>query len=82
MPVPRFDLIADRRALIDRRALADALAALPGDGLLPAATALLGDALAAGRAEVARRLEDDAEPRAERGGGDRLPPRPDCFGWP
>ena len=58
MPVPRFDLIADRRAIIDRRALSDPLAALPADGLLPAATALLGEALAAGRAEVARRLEE------------------------
>ena len=57
MPVPRFDLIADRRRIIDRRALADALAGLPDDGLLPAATALLGEALAAGRSEVARRLE-------------------------
>ena len=57
MPVPRFDLIADRRALLDRRALSDLLAALPADGLLPAATALIRDALAAGRAEVARRLE-------------------------
>ncbi len=57
MPVPRFDLIADRRAIIDRRALADLLAALPADHLLPAATVLLRDALAAGRDEVARRLE-------------------------
>jgi [protein-PII] uridylyltransferase len=57
MPSPRFDLIADRRAIIDRRLLGDRLAALPADGLLPAATALLQEALAAGRAEVARRLE-------------------------
>ena len=58
MPAPRFDLIADRRAIIDRRALGDVIAALPANDLLPAATALLGDALAEGRAEVARRLEE------------------------
>ena len=58
MPAPRFDLIADRRAIIDRRALGDALAALPADSLLPAATALLAEALSRGRAEVARRLEE------------------------
>ena len=58
MPAPRFDLIADRRAIIDRRALSDRLSALPADGLLAAATALLQDALAEGRAEVARRLEE------------------------
>jgi [protein-PII] uridylyltransferase len=57
MPAPRFDLIADRRAIIDRRALADALAALPDEGLTAAATALLQAALRDGRAEVARRLE-------------------------
>ena len=58
MPVPRFDLIADRRAIIDRRALSDRLASLPAAGALPAATTLLRDALAAGRAEVARRLDE------------------------
>jgi len=57
MPAPRFDLIADRRAIIDRRELGDAIASLPAKNLLPAATALLAAALAAGRAEVARRLE-------------------------
>ncbi len=57
MPVPRFNLIDDRRAIIDRRTLSDALDALPADGALPAATALLRQALADGRTEVARRLE-------------------------
>ncbi len=48
---------ADQRAVIDRRALADRLAALaPGEGLIPRATALLAAALAAGRAEVSKRL--------------------------
>jgi len=56
MPVPRFDLIADRRAIIDRRRIADALNALPTDQLIPAATAVLRDALADGRAAVAERL--------------------------
>ncbi|MCY7338965.1 MAG: [protein-PII] uridylyltransferase [Sphingomonas bacterium] len=56
MPVPRFDLIADRRAIIDRRGLADAIAALPAANLLPAATDLLRRALAAGREDIARRL--------------------------
>ena len=41
MPVPLFYLIADRRAIIDRRAVADALALLPNDGLAAAATAVL-----------------------------------------
>ena len=56
MPVPRFDLVADRRAIIDRRAVADVLSALPDEGLMPAATIVLQQALGAGRAEVARRL--------------------------
>jgi [protein-PII] uridylyltransferase len=51
MPIPRFDLIEDRRAIIDRRALADRIAAGPGDE-----GAILRDALAAGRAEIERRL--------------------------
>ena len=58
MPAPRFDLIADRRAIIDRRGVGDAIAALPAEDLLPAATAMLAEALAEGRAEVARRLEE------------------------
>lgn len=57
MPAPRFDLIADRRAIIDRRALSDRLAALPSEDLMPATIALLQQALADGRAEVARQLQ-------------------------
>ena len=38
MPMPRFDLIPNRRAIIDRRALAERLAALP-DARCAAATA-------------------------------------------
>ncbi|MEO7504356.1 MAG: [protein-PII] uridylyltransferase [Sphingomicrobium sp.] len=56
MPAPRSDLIADRRAIIDRRALADLLAALPDKGAQASATALLRDALEGGRAEIAARL--------------------------
>ena len=56
MPAPRFDLIAERRAIIDRRALGDAIMALPERRLLANATALLREALAEGRAEVAARL--------------------------
>ena len=53
---PRFALIDDRRAIIDRRAIADRLAALPSRHLQRDATAVLRDALDAGRAEIARRL--------------------------
>jgi [protein-PII] uridylyltransferase len=55
----RFDNLPNRRAIVDRRALADAIAALEIDdtGLLRrTATAMLKDALDAGRAEIARRL--------------------------
>lgn len=55
----RFDSIPDRRAIIDRRAIADRLRALDPAGpaaLRPVATAMLKDALDAGRAEIARRL--------------------------
>ena len=51
MPTPRFDLIEDRRSIIDRRALADRIAGSPD-----AMDAILRDALADGRAEVERRL--------------------------
>ncbi len=47
--------VADQRAIIDRRSLADRIAASPSD-----ATALLREALAAGRTEISRRLT--AEP--------------------
>jgi [protein-PII] uridylyltransferase len=53
--------IDDRRALIDRRAVADELASLrPGNKLSSNAIEILSEALASGRAEVARRL--DAQP--------------------
>ena len=54
----RFDHLPNRRAIIDRHALAEALAALAGEGpaLRAAITALLLEALAAGRAEIERRL--------------------------
>ena len=57
---PRFDLIADRRAIIDRRAVTERLSALPDRALQGAATAILREALDAGRTEIARRLT--AEP--------------------
>jgi [protein-PII] uridylyltransferase len=55
----RLDSVPNRRAIIDRRTLADALAGLEGDGskLRNAAVQLLRQALDAGRAEIARRLE-------------------------
>jgi [protein-PII] uridylyltransferase len=57
---PRFDLIADRRMITDRRAVAERLSALPDRGLQRAATSILKESLEAGRAEIARRLA--AEP--------------------
>jgi [protein-PII] uridylyltransferase len=55
------EALPEQRAIIDRRAIADALAALrPGRKLAAHGATLLAGALAAGRAEVARRLE--AEP--------------------
>ena len=53
---PRYQLIADRRAIIDRRMLGDQLAALPDENLQPEATALLRSALDLGRKEIASRL--------------------------
>ena len=53
---PRFGLIVDRRAIIDRRTLADQLNRLPTDGLQAEATALLRSALGKGREEIARRF--------------------------
>ena len=56
----RLRLVEDRRAIIDRRALSDRIGDLPdGDGLRDKAVALLGDALEAGRAEIARRLAEE-----------------------
>ncbi|HEX6603793.1 MAG TPA: [protein-PII] uridylyltransferase [Sphingomicrobium sp.] len=58
MTAPQVD---DRRAIIERRAVADRLASLrPGKRLAGDAAAILRDALAAGREEIARRLT--AEP--------------------
>jgi len=57
---PRFDLIADRRSIIDRRAVAERLLALPDRGLQRAATGILKESLEGGRTEIARRLA--AEP--------------------
>ena len=51
MPSPRFELIEERRAIIDRRSVADRIAADPGSS-----SAMLAEALAAGRAEIEQRL--------------------------
>ena len=53
MPSPRFDLVEDRRAIIDRRAIADRIGADPSSS-----SAILTDALAVGRAEIEQRLMD------------------------
>ena len=55
----RFELIADRRAIIDRRQIADRLAGLPDEDLQREATAVLRLALEAGRKEVARRFASE-----------------------
>ncbi len=53
------DLVPNRRAIIDRRALADELRALSGSNdPRCTATRILKQALADGRAEIARRLEE------------------------
>ncbi len=56
----RFDALPHRRAIIDRRILADRIAELEGepDRRREAATAILKEALEAGRGEIARRLEE------------------------
>ena len=54
----RFEHLPHRRAIVDRRALAETIAALPDNGLRNQAVALLKAALAAGRAEIARRLAE------------------------
>ncbi|MCY7270888.1 MAG: [protein-PII] uridylyltransferase [Sphingomonas bacterium] len=51
MPAPRFDLIEDRRAIVDRRVVADRIAAAPD-----LVGAVLGEALAHGRGVIAARL--------------------------
>ncbi len=53
----RFELVEDRRAIIDRRALAERIAAAP-KGESAAISAILGEALDAGRAEIARRFAE------------------------
>ncbi|HVF37315.1 MAG TPA: [protein-PII] uridylyltransferase [Sphingomicrobium sp.] len=57
---PRYALIADQRAIIDRRALAARLAGLPATDVQSQGTVMLRSALDAGRSEIARRLA--AEP--------------------
>ncbi|RST29640.1 [protein-PII] uridylyltransferase [Sphingomonas ginkgonis] len=66
MPQPRYELIEDKRAIIDRRAIAEQIAALKdGPTLRNECCRLLGEALAAGRAEIGRRiLADPARGRA------------------
>jgi [protein-PII] uridylyltransferase len=54
MSRPRFDLVTDRRAIIDRRAVAEELAAAPPGEQ----GAILKQALGAGRSEIARRLAE------------------------
>ena len=55
----RASLIPSRRAIIDRRALSDALLALGcREGARAEATEILKQALLAGRAEIARRLDE------------------------
>jgi [protein-PII] uridylyltransferase len=57
----RFDNVPNRRAIIDRRAIAESLTVLEGNDpalLRRAATAMLKEALDAGRAEIARRLAE------------------------
>ena len=54
----RLSAIPNRRAIVDRRALADRLAALDDGNIKLGATQLLKAALADGRAEIARRLEE------------------------
>ncbi|MDT9599502.1 [protein-PII] uridylyltransferase [Sphingosinicella rhizophila] len=56
----RFAHIPNRRSIIDRRALADQLAAMDGEvqARRAAATRILKQALADGRTEIARRVEE------------------------
>ena len=54
MPAARFELVEDRRAIIDRRALAEQIAQEPGN-----AAGILSEALREGRDEIARRLAAD-----------------------
>ena len=54
----RFDLVEDRRAIIDRRALAERIAGLPS-GAQAGISAILKEALEAGRAEIERRFGEE-----------------------
>ena len=58
MPGARFELVNDRRAIIDRRALAEQIALQPS-GARDGIAAILTDALHKGREEIARRLAAD-----------------------
>jgi len=58
MQPARFELVEERRAIIDRRAIADRIAGL-GHGAKAEIAAILAEALAAGRAEIARRLAEE-----------------------
>jgi len=53
---PRYALIGDRRAIIDRRAMGERLTHLPDEDLQEIACKLLGSALEEGREEIARRF--------------------------
>ncbi len=57
----RFEAIANRRALIDRRVVADALNTLEGANLRAQCVAILKPALELGRIEIARRLAENPQ---------------------
>ena len=60
MAVTRSEPADNRRAIIDRRTVADRIAAVkPGKKLNDQVVAILADALATGREEIARRLSDE-----------------------
>ena len=64
----RFDHLPNRRAIVDRRALAARLAAL-ADPIPALMVPVLAEALAAGRAEIARRLAEHPARGLEAAGG-------------
>ncbi|SFP89785.1 [protein-PII] uridylyltransferase [Sphingomonas rubra] len=64
----RFDHLSHRRAIVDRRTLAERIAALP-DPIPARLVPLLREALAQGRAEIARRLLDHPARGLEAAGG-------------
>ena len=69
----RIETLANRRSIIDRRALADTIAALDAGmdsaALRAAVAAMLHKALADGRAEIARRLDEHPSRGLEAAGG-------------